>query len=176
LEGFTRSLAKEIGRGSTVQLLRVSPGADPDPPSASCCPEVGVHQRPGDRGGPAPESGPTTPRRRVALVTGAARGIGAEVAATLARDGARVICLDVPEARDALDAVAARLGGTALPLDITAPDAGERIAAAAPDGLDVLVHNAGITRDRRLANMPADRWTRCWTSTSAACCAPPTTC
>ncbi|NEE10778.1 SDR family NAD(P)-dependent oxidoreductase, partial [Streptomyces sp. SID7499] len=40
----------------------------------------------------------------------------------------------------------------------TAPDAASRIAAAAPDGLDVLVHNAGITRDRRLANMPAERW------------------
>lgn len=52
-----------------------------------------------------------------------------------------------------------RLGATALPLDITAPDAAERIAAAVPDGLDVLVHNAGITRDRRLVNMAADRWT-----------------
>jgi 3-oxoacyl-[acyl-carrier protein] reductase len=98
-------------------------------------------------------------RQRVALVTGAARGIGEQVAAVLARDGARVICLDVPQAADALAAVAARLGGSALPLDITAPDAGERIAAAAgDDGLDVLVHNAGITRDRKLANMPADRW------------------
>ncbi|HET9380155.1 MAG TPA: SDR family oxidoreductase, partial [Streptomyces sp.] len=55
-------------------------------------------------------------------------------------------------------ALAERLDGTALPLDITAPDAGERIAAALPGGLDVLVHNAGITRDRRLVNMPAERW------------------
>lgn len=54
--------------------------------------------------------------------------------------------------------MADRLGGTALALDITAPDAGARIAAALPGGLDVLVHNAGITRDRRLVNMPAERW------------------
>lgn len=95
---------------------------------------------------------------RTALVTGAARGIGASVASVLARDGARVIVLDVPGARDDLVRTADRLGATALPLDITAPDAAARIAAAAPDGLDVLVHNAGITRDRRLANMPAERW------------------
>lgn len=95
---------------------------------------------------------------RTALVTGAARGIGASVASVLARDGAQVVVLDVPQAQDDLVRTADRLGATALPLDITAPDAAARIAAAAPDGLDVLVHNAGITRDRRLANMPADRW------------------
>jgi 3-oxoacyl-[acyl-carrier protein] reductase len=95
---------------------------------------------------------------RTALVTGAARGIGAAVAGTLARDGARVVCLDVPAAEAELRRVAERLGGSALSLDITAPDAGARIADALPDGLDVLVHNAGITRDRRLANMAADRW------------------
>jgi 3-oxoacyl-[acyl-carrier protein] reductase len=95
---------------------------------------------------------------RTALVTGAARGIGLAVAETLVRDGAQVVLLDVPQAADALAQAAARLGGSALPLDVTAPDAGERIAAALPDGLDVLVHNAGITRDRKLANMSADRW------------------
>lgn len=81
------------------------------------------------------------------------------MAATLARDGARVVCLDVPGAAVELESVAGRLGGTALALDITAPDAGARILAALPsEGLDVLVHNAGITRDRRLVNMAAERW------------------
>ncbi|MYY85834.1 SDR family oxidoreductase, partial [Streptomyces sp. SID335] len=87
-------------------------------------------------------------------------GIGAAAAEVLTRDGARVTLLDVPSARPDLARLADRLdGGTALPLDITAPDAGERIAAALPDGLDILVHNAGITRDRKLANMERDRWT-----------------
>lgn len=162
LEGFTRSLGKEIGRGRTVQLVRVAAGADAEaalgfllsPKSAYVSGQV-IEVWPALTTAPARKA---PDRPRVALVTGAARGIGEQVAATLARDGATVICLDVPQAADALAAVAARLGGSALPLDVTAPDAGERIAAAAPGGLDVLVHNAGITRDRRLANMPADRW------------------
>ncbi|MCD2496675.1 SDR family oxidoreductase, partial [Staphylococcus aureus] len=62
---------------------------------------------------------------RVALVTGAARGIGAATAARLAQGGARVVCLDVPQAPDALCTLARRLGGEALTLDIAAPDAAE---------------------------------------------------
>ncbi|MGY3680645.1 3-oxoacyl-ACP reductase [Streptomyces sp. TE33382] len=165
LEGFVRSLGKEIGRGSTVQLLRVVPEAVASAESTlrfllspkSAYVSGQVIELTAAAPGPvadwaAPLSG------RTALVTGAARGIGASVASVLARDGARVICLDVPRAQDELVRTCDRLGATALPLDITAPDAAERIAAAAPGGLDVLVHNAGITRDRRLANMPADRW------------------
>jgi 3-oxoacyl-[acyl-carrier protein] reductase len=99
---------------------------------------------------------------RVAVVTGAARGIGAAIVEVLARDGAHVICLDVPAAGDALAKVANLVGGTALQLDITAADAGERIAAHVAERhggrLDVLVHNAGITRDKLLANTDADRW------------------
>ncbi|AEW95823.1 MULTISPECIES: 3-oxoacyl-ACP reductase [Streptomycetaceae] len=170
LEGFVRSLGKEIGRGVTVQLVRLADGAGPaaagstlrfllSPRSAYVSGQV-ITVGPG---APAPASAPDDPDRplagRTALVTGAARGIGAAVAETLARDGAHVLCLDVPAAATALREVADRLDGTALTCDITAPDAGATIAAALPDGLDVLVHNAGITRDRRLANMPADRFT-----------------
>ncbi|AEN10590.1 MULTISPECIES: 3-oxoacyl-ACP reductase [unclassified Streptomyces] len=165
LEGFVRSLGKEIGRGATAQLLRVVPGAAA---SAESTLRFLLSPRSAYVSGQVVELTDAAPdpvadwaaplSGRTALVTGAARGIGASVASVLARDGAQVICLDVPQAQEDLVRTADRLGATALPLDITAPDAAGRIAAAAPDGLDVLVHNAGITRDRRLANMPAERW------------------
>ncbi|MFE6625370.1 3-oxoacyl-ACP reductase [Streptomyces sp. NPDC057740] len=198
LEGFTRSLGKEIGRGRTVNLVRLTDVRAAgstlrfllSPRSAYVSGQVivvdaygegahgegahggreGAHAGGAHTGGardageaPAGSDRPLIdPDRpltgRTALVTGAARGIGEAVAETLARDGARVVVLDVPQAEQDARRVADRLGGTALALDITASDAGERIAAALPDGLDVLVHNAGITRDRRLVNMPAERW------------------
>ncbi|MFF1452621.1 3-oxoacyl-ACP reductase [Streptomyces sp. NPDC058274] len=173
LEGFVRSLGKEIGRGRTVTLVRLTDaGAGTAPAAAESTLRFLLSPKSAYVSGQVIEVGAcevTAPADwarplagRTALVTGAARGIGEAVAETLVRDGARVVCLDVPAAADDLARVAERLGGAdvALPLalDITAGDAGERIAAAVPDGLDVLVHNAGITRDRRLANMPAERW------------------
>ncbi|MFI8229912.1 3-oxoacyl-ACP reductase [Streptomyces sp. NPDC085900] len=162
LEGFVRSLGKEIGRGRTVNLVRLTdaPAAEStlrfllSPKSAYVSGQVIAVGE-----GEQPDADPDRPLAgRTALVTGGARGIGEAVAETLARDGARVVVLDVPQAEEDAARVAARLGGSALALDITAADAGERIAAALPDGLDVLVHNAGITRDRRLVNMAAERW------------------
>ncbi|MGW7409342.1 3-oxoacyl-ACP reductase [Streptomyces sp. NPDC054833] len=261
LEGFTRSLGKEIGRGRTVNLVRLTDAAAAEStlrfllsPGSACISgqviEVGAGAvtEPGDCDRPL--------AGRTALVTDAARGIGEAVAQTPARgcrldqagrgqrsgpadpsgvmgvppgrakprawgsvrlqggggrrrdegppcssavenlgksatddnaaggsplleelgaartrardagmiqttppgDGAQVVVLDVPAAEADARRGAERLGGTALALDITAADAGGRIAAALPDGLDVLVHNAGVTRDRRPANMPAERW------------------
>ncbi len=164
LEGFSRSLAKELRNGGTVQLLQVDNGAEEQlegafrfflsPKSAfisgqvirlrRCATEVQDWSR--------PLAG------RKALVTGAARGIGAAIAETLARDGAEVVLLDVPQARADLEALAARLGGRALTVDICAEDAASQLIEHLPDGLDILVHNAGITRDKTLANMPADFW------------------
>ncbi|GGV65446.1 3-oxoacyl-ACP reductase [Streptomyces longisporoflavus] len=164
LEGFVRSLGKELGRGRTATLVRMrsAPAAEStlrfllSPRSAYVSGQV---IEVGDAELTAPGDWDRPLSGRTALVTGAARGIGEAVAEVLARDGARVVVLDVPSAQADLVRVADRLGGTALPLDITADDAGERMAAAlAPGGLDILVHNAGITRDRKLANMPAERW------------------
>ncbi|QKW28845.1 3-oxoacyl-ACP reductase [Streptomyces seoulensis] len=163
LEGFTRSLGKEIGRGRTVNLVRLTDAHAAEstlrfllsPKSAYVSGQV-IHV--GADAPTAPDDWERPLAGRTALVTGGARGIGEAVAETLARDGARVVVLDVPAAEADARRVAERLGGTALALDVTAADAGERIAAALPDGLDALIHNAGITRDRRLVNMPADRW------------------
>ena len=98
---------------------------------------------------------------KVALVTGAARGIGEQIARVLARDGATVVGVDVPQAADDLIRLTKELDGDYLTLDITAKDAPKRIAqhlTRAHGGVDVVVHNAGITRDKRLANMDDDRW------------------
>ncbi|MFZ4154314.1 3-oxoacyl-ACP reductase [Streptomyces pseudogriseolus] len=163
LEGFTRSLGKETGGGRTVNLVRLTdaPAAEStlrfllSPKSAYVSGQVITV---GDQASPAPEDADRPLTGRTALVTGAARGIGEAVAATLARDGADVVVLDVPQAEQDARRVAERIGGSVLLLDMTAADAGARIAEALPGGLDVLVHNAGITRDRRLVNMPNDRW------------------
>ncbi len=167
LEGFTRSLAKEIGgKGATAQLVYVEPGAEDQleatmrfllsPRSAYVDGQV---IRIGKAVAPTPEIDWDLPLAgRTALVTGASRGIGAAIAATLAHDGAKVVGLDVPQAEADLRAVVEALGGEALPLDITAAEAPERIAAHFADGLDVVVHNAGVTRDRTIAKMPEDRW------------------
>lgn len=168
LEGFTRSLGKEIGvRGATTQLVLVAPGAEQEldstlrfllsPRSAYVSGQV---VRVGAGVAPAPTIDWQRPLAgKVALVTGASRGIGAAIATVLARDGAEVVGLDVPQAADDLGAVTGELGGSAIALDITAPDAPEQIAERLQGGVDVVVHNAGVTKDRTIAKMPEERWT-----------------
>ena len=97
---------------------------------------------------------------RKALVTGASRGIGEAIAQVLAREGAEVLCLDVPQAQSGLDAVAKAVGGSALALDITAADAPERLLEEAKQrgGFDIVVHNAGILRDKTIAKMTEANW------------------
>jgi 3-oxoacyl-[acyl-carrier protein] reductase len=177
LEGIVRSAGKEVRAGATVNLLVVHPDAPPaaadsavrfflsarsayvDGQVVRIGAPVGSPQDPVGMDSPTEVDRPLA--GRVAVVTGAARGIGAAIADTLARDGATVVAVDVPAAGDALARVANRIGGTALQLDITAPDAAERLLAHLRERhgrVDVVVHNAGITRDKLLANMDADRW------------------
>ena len=96
---------------------------------------------------------------KTALVTGASRGIGEAIATTLHRDGAKLVLLDVPALSDDLSKVASRLDAETIELDITDRDAPAKIAERLSDGVDVIVHNAGVTRDRTIAKMPEDRWT-----------------
>ncbi|MGI5126341.1 3-oxoacyl-ACP reductase [Pseudonocardia sp. CA-107938] len=176
-DGLIRSIGKELRAGATANLLVTAPHTDPaalDPSvrfflsgrSAYVDGQV-VHvtQPVGEPVDPAPVDDPALVDKplagRIAAVTGAARGIGAAVAETLARDGATVVAIDVPAAGEALAKVANRIGGTALQLDITAPDAPQRLVTHLKERygrVDVVVHNAGITRDKLLANMDADRW------------------
>ena len=169
LEGFTRSLGKEVGRGGTAQLVYVTPAADDaiastlafllSPKAAYVSGQViriGTHGD-ADAGEVADWTKPLT--GKVAIVTGASRGIGEQIARVLHRDGATILGIDVPQAASELQAVTAELGGDHLTLDITTKDAPQRIAQHVKEkfgGVDIVVHNAGITRDKKLANMKED--------------------
>lgn len=172
LEGFTRSLGKELRGGSTVALVHVSPAATP---GAGGCESTlrfilsgksayvdGQVFRVGAADAVPPADWDKPLAGKVGIVTGAARGIGATIAEVFTRDGAQVVAIDVESAGDALSETAARVGGTALALDVTAADAVERITAHLTEHhggrADILVNNAGITRDKLLANMDDARW------------------
>ena len=79
----------------------------------------------------------------------------------LARDGAHVVCLDVPAQGAELTETANGVRGTALQLDITADHAPAALVDHLRErhgGVDVVVHNAGITRDKTLGRMSEDQW------------------
>lgn len=174
LDGFVRSLGRELGRSGVTANLLVVPEEDAaltrarllgvlhfllSPRSAYVSGQPWVLSESSKA-----TSGPLPPltrplEGRVALVTGAARGIGAATARALAREGARVIVHDHPSAQEEAAAVAAEVHGEVLLADLADP-AGRAALLADPRlvSLDVLVQNAGITRDRTLARMSAEEW------------------
>jgi 3-oxoacyl-[acyl-carrier protein] reductase len=172
IEGFVRSLGKEIGSGgSTANLVQVAHGGEAaiestlrfllSARSAYVDGQVVRIQPTHADDVVIPGDWDRALADRIALVTGASRGIGESIASTLARDGAEVVCVDVPPAGEALSEVTNRIGGSALQLDITDSEAPMRIAEHVADRhgrLDVLVHNAGITRDKTLGRMTEDAW------------------
>ncbi len=169
LDGLVRSLAKELGRsGITVNRVLLEGQAEErlGPVlsfllSARSGFITGQTLAVSARLRAVPHPPLTRPLDgKIAAVTGAARGIGEAIARRLALEGARVVLVDRPEDDKAVSQLARELGGVSVLTDVTAPDAGARLhdALQALGGLDVLVHNAGITRDRTLARMKPEQW------------------
>ena len=170
LGGFVRSLGKELGRkGATAHVIYVSKGAESR--AAGVLRYLLSERSAFVSGQPwhvdaqvrAPDATQWVRplEGKVALVTGAARGIGAATAHTLASEGARVICLDRPGDEDHTGRVAEAVDGVPLMVDITDDDAPARIGAFCTEhfgGVDIVVHNAGITRDKTLARMKPEWW------------------
>jgi len=172
LEGFVRSAAKELGRkGATANLVLATgdAGARIDavlrfvlsPRSAFISGQpflVNARARDAGANGKPPFVRPLD--GKVALVTGAARGIGEATVRALAQEGAHVVCLDRPADDAATSKLAREVGGTPLLVDVTDGSAPARIADALKGlgGAHVVVHNAGITRDKTLARMKPELW------------------
>jgi 3-oxoacyl-[acyl-carrier protein] reductase len=93
---------------------------------------------------------------RMALVTGGSRGIGRAIAAELANAGAQVVVGYRSGAKEA-EGVASEIGGKAIQADVADPDEAKRLVDEAGE-VDVLVNNAGVTRDGLLVRMPDEDW------------------
>ena len=174
IEGFSRSVAKEIGaKGATINLLRLT-GAK-EATDKSLLPYL--HFLLSDAGafvtGQVIEVDIETSAKQIvpvekslagktALVTGSARGIGEGTARRLALEGATVVILDRPGDAEAGKAVAASINGKFLGVDMSADDAPSIIRDFIKNelggGVDIVVHNAGITRDKTIGNMDAAAW------------------
>jgi 3-oxoacyl-[acyl-carrier protein] reductase len=165
LEGLVRAVAKELRGGATAQLIYVEPGAEDrlestlrfflSARSAFVDGQVVRIAAPGVTS-TVDWASPLGGQR--ALVTGAARGIGTAIAELLAREGAHVVGVDVEAMGPELQRRMAALDGEALTADITAPDAPDRLVDGNAAGVDIVVHNAGITRDRTLGRMSEQEW------------------
>ncbi len=170
VDGFIRSVAREIGRkGATANAVFVGGRAEKYLPGVL---RFLLSERSAFITGQPFQLGASLRSKiepqwvkpldgKVALVTGAARGIGAATAEVLAGEGATVVCLDRPGDEELCGKIAQKVGGRPLMVDITGDDAPARIKQALLEqlgGVDIVIHNAGITRDKTLARMKPEWW------------------
>lgn len=170
LIGLCKSIAKECGKnGSTCNMVTLQKGAQKFLVtslafflSSKSAYVSGQSVTLGNNSIKQPTNANTRPLEgKIALVTGAAQGIGKETAIVLARDGATVICLDIPQNQNLLTELSGSIGGHSLAIDLLAPNALPEIClklAAQVGVIDIVVHNAGITRDKTLAKMSKSMW------------------
>jgi len=174
IEGFTRSLSKEVGgKGITINLVRLTNAKEAT--DKALLPYIHFLLSDGCAfvtGQVFEVNTSTAPKEiaplekslsgKTAIVTGSARGIGEATARKLAAEGATVVVLDRPQDAEAGKAVAASINGKFLGVDMSTDEAPSLIAdfikKELNGGVDIIVHNAGITRDKTLANMDANQW------------------
>jgi 3-oxoacyl-[acyl-carrier protein] reductase len=179
IDGFGRALAREVGvSGSTVNRLEVEPDADDrigGPlqflASARSAYVDGQVFRVTDEASPLGDEDTSEQgalHGKVALVTGASRGIGRATGLALAREGAAVVWVDLPEdnrfdlpgTEGALESLVNNHGGRSCLLDVSADDAPERLCAIVEElgGVDIIVNNAGIVDDAMFFTMAESAW------------------
>lgn len=165
MTGFTRSLAKEVGKkGYSVNMIEINDNATLDGAvrfflshhSAFVTGQVIVVG--GSR--VVAERFESLIEERTILVTGAAQGIGAAIARRLAKEGAKVILLDRPQEMESLEALAKEINGVVLPVDLGKDESTAAVIKKLWEYAPIhgVVHNAGVTRDKTLARMTAERW------------------